>query len=801
MKIQNTIKLHDMICIIFFTLPHLAMASQHNTSITEVRYTAEFSEADLRYGKFNDYDVINMKDAHVFSALGKPVLPKTNVRIAIPAGTEVIDIEAQALNSFVIPGEFYIMPGQPPLKTSGSDSKLFVKPDDDVYGSDLPYPDKLVHFVLQSDLAGQEIVEISVYPLQYVPKDKRLILHTHLELIVTCTSGKTREPKCKERYYNLTERQRKLYEEMVKTMVVNPQDVVVNPPLGEISRMLPPGEYDHVIITTSSFSSYFQPLVDWHMKKGLRDTIVTTSWIYSHYAGPGDTLQIRQFIMDAAGTWGTMYFHIGGEDDYVPFAWRYYYGDYPSQITPSDEYYSDYDDDWTHEVFVGRASVHSTGEITAFVDKVLKYEREPPVTDYPLNVLLIGMDADDYTAFEDLKEVIDFYIPARFNVTKVYDSDHRAQNHRQAVINALNTGQNLVNHADHAYYTFLCTGIWNHDEAIDNSDVDELTNNNKMSIVVSLGCYANGMDYDDCIAEHFAIYNPHQAGVAFIGNTRNGWYIEGVPVSLSGVLDRDWWRGVFMESQDNLGKAFIWSKHQFGEDDSISKHCEWTFNLLGDPAMPIWTDTPASFVVTHEAKIPIGTTSYSVHVTSGGNPVNEAYVCLWKQNDGLYETGYTDASGNVILNLSPPPKTTGMMYVTVTKSNHLPYEGTAQVTVRVEYEPISRNRTRCAMNEELGMEVDINRRNPKLIHKQLIPISKPMMIFYSISRPGHVVLNVYDVTGRLVKTLVNTHKDEGIYSLQWNGNDNNNHKLVPGVYFIKLASDEFTSVEKVILTK
>jgi hypothetical protein len=256
-----------------------------------------------------------------------------------------------------------------------------------------------------------------------------------------------------------------------------------------------------------------------------------------------------------------------------------------------------------------------------------------------------------------------------------------------------------------------------------------------------------------------------------------------------------------MESQDNLGKAFIWSKHQFGEDDSISKHCEWTFNLLGDPAMPIWTDTPASFTVTHEAKLPIGTTSYSVHVASGSSPVNQAYVCLWKQNDGLYETGYTDASGNVTFTLNPPPKTTGTMYVTVTKSNYLPYEGTAQVTVRVEYEPLLRDRARYEMNGELGIEVDINKLKPELIIRKSIPFIKTTMIFYSIGRPGHVLLNVYDVTGRLVKTFVNTQKNEGMYSLQWNGNDNNNQKLVPGVYFIKLASDEFTSVEKVILTK
>jgi hypothetical protein len=57
------------------------------------------------------------------------------------------------------------------------------------------------------------------------------------------------------------------------------------------------------------------------------------------------------------------------------------------------------------------------------------------------------------------------------------------------------------------------TGYVHHNWYIDNGDVDALNNNNQMSIVVSLGCLSNSMDYSiDCIAEHFVIYNPNQGG-------------------------------------------------------------------------------------------------------------------------------------------------------------------------------------------------------------------------------------------------------------------------------------------------
>jgi len=127
---------------------------------------------------------------------------------------------------------------------------------------------------------------------------------------------------------------------------------------------------------------------------------------------------------------------------------------YYEENTPSDQYYSDFDDDWFHEVFVGRVSVGNTTEINTFINKVLKYEKDPPRTDYPLDVLLIGMDLDTYTLGEDLKEYINSYIPERFNVTKVYDSDPGY--HRTPIINALNAGQNLVNHADHSDWNCQC---------------------------------------------------------------------------------------------------------------------------------------------------------------------------------------------------------------------------------------------------------------------------------------------------------------------------------------------------------
>ena len=663
-KSKLMISLLIAVCFMFFARPVVSDEGY------EVRYMVEFSTDELSFDKLKGYDMVTLKDGDWFAELAKPMLPSKELKIALPSGMAVTSVYVVNTEKEEIAGEYHIFPAQPPIKIGLSDKDVdFVEPDDQVYTSNQPYPSKLVEFVHQSDLAGQGIAILQLYPLQYVPSEKRLTLYTSITLVIEGVGGY----ECAHYLSpNISERGRGTYEQMIKDMVQNPEDVQLNAAFKMSTSMVPPGgPFDHVIITSSSYASYFQRLVDWHNQKGVRDTVFTTSWIYSSYGGADYQEKIRNFIIDANSSWGTIYFLIGGEHQTVPFEYRNYY----DENTPSDQYYSDYNDNWIHDVFVGRVSVGSTTQINTFIDKLLKYEKDPPRTDYPLDVLLIGMDLHPYILGEDLKDSIDNYIPFYFNVTKVYDSDpYPPHNHKTETINALNAGQNLVNHADHAWIDYMGTGDRNHGWGIYSSNVDALTNNDQLSVVVSLGCDPNRMDANDCIAEHFVIYNPYQAGVAFTGNTRSGWGYLFQPCALSGKLDWEWWRGLFDRNKYNLGQTLIDSKHNFSTsspDVSLKRHCEWTFSLLGEPEMPIWTDEPDSFAVTHPSALPGGISPFPVHVEDSTThaPVESAYVCLWKEGD-VYLTGYTDAGGDITFN--PSPSTTGSMYVTVTKHNYIP---------------------------------------------------------------------------------------------------------------------------------
>ena len=129
-----------------------------------------------------------------------------------------------------------------------------------------------------------------------------------------------------EHYNTFTDEQHRLYEAMLRSVVVNPEQVLVNPLRGGPSMLVPTGVYDHVIITSSAFASFFEPLAFWHTQKGMKDTVVTTEWIYANYTGADDTVKIREFVIDANTNWGTMYFLMAGEGTIVPYGQRYYYG-------------------------------------------------------------------------------------------------------------------------------------------------------------------------------------------------------------------------------------------------------------------------------------------------------------------------------------------------------------------------------------------------------------------------------------------------------------------------------------------
>jgi flagellar hook assembly protein FlgD len=60
------------------------------------------------------------------------------------------------------------------------------------------------------------------------------------------------------------------------------------------------------------------------------------------------------------------------------------------------------------------------------------------------------------------------------------------------------------------------------------------------------------------------------------------------------------------------------------------------------------------------------------------------------------------------------------------------------------------------------------------------------------------MLLLFDVTGRLVRTIREERLEPGRYAPQWDGCDQAGKSVSPGVYFVKLVSGEFSSTRKIV---
>ena len=67
--------------------------------------------------------------------------------------------------------------------------------------------------------------------------------------------------------------------------------------------------------------------------------------------------------------------------------------------------------------------------------------------------------------------------------------------------------------------------------------------------------------------------------------------------------------------------------------------------------------------------------------------------------------------------------------------------------------------------------------------------------------PVQTSLNVYNVRGQLLRSLVNGMKSAGTYQIQWDGKDDAGRTLPSGVYFYRLQAGEFNQTRKMVMMK
>ncbi len=81
------------------------------------------------------------------------------------------------------------------------------------------------------------------------------------------------------------------------------------------------------------------------------------------------------------------------------------------------------------------------------------------------------------------------------------------------------------------------------------------------------------------------------------------------------------------------------------------------------------------------------------------------------------------------------------------------------------------------------------------------PFNPTTRVRFDLAQDDHVTLRVYDVKGRLVRTLINARLPEDRHECVWDGTDDQGMTLPSGTYFYRLRATHATQTRKMMLAK
>ena len=89
----------------------------------------------------------------------------------------------------------------------------------------------------------------------------------------------------------------------------------------------------------------------------------------------------------------------------------------------------------------------------------------------------------------------------------------------------------------------------------------------------------------------------------------------------------------------------------------------------------------------------------------------------------------------------------------------------------------------------------------RLVRNLPNPFHPPTTIEYEVAQAGHVVLRVFDVSGRQIRSLENRNLPAGRYTAQWDGRDESGKSVSSGVYFYRLRVNGAEATRRMVLTR
>jgi len=647
---------------------------------------------------------------------GEPLLPVGAARILLPPGEEIVSVrvvpEAASQASAHLPA-----PAQREYPLSFEGPIAPTQPKAAIYSSDALFPEQAGRLASVETYRGHRIAYVELFPLRARPASRQVEFVSALRVEITTASDEDARARSAVTFRSDDATRNWLarhtdnpdmadrYAQAGASGLFSRRNHTGGP--GDSRTFVDPADtYLHVIVTTQALVPACQPLVEDRTAKGLPSTIVEVDDIYASYTGRDNQERIRNFILDAYQNWESEYIFFMGDNNVIPDRDCYCYvidegNPMETNNLCCELYYGGLDGTWNDDgddrwgeveeadlapdIHVGRVCADNGSEALNYVNKVLRYERQPVVNeiesasfygeylweatygDWYMEEIRLGASTWGYTTAG---------VPLDWTTTTFYEEFGSWSGSQ--FISKMSSGCHMAHHLGHANETY--------DVKVYVSDIPSFTADgltHTYNFGYSQGCYAGCFDESDCIHEEFV--HAEKGFVAWIGNTRYGFGVHYTTNGSSQYYHRQFVDALFAEGLNELGAA-----NDDSRTDNVpyiayesNRWVHYEVTAFGDPAMPLWTARPRTPQLDHAGVFVLGMTSYAVTVSTNSQPVAGARVCLWDELGTCYGFGVTDATGDVTIAVTPGYP--GTMHLVVSDADLLVTETTFPIVPNGPY--------------------------------------------------------------------------------------------------------------------
>ncbi len=592
------------------------------------------------------WHTLDIPGAVVHGSIGEPGLPVVSRLVALPQGTS-LSVELISASKTIM-SDLKIFPVQDPAGEEFSFSAAAYSQK-----TSLPATGPEIKVGRPAILAGQMVVPLTLNPVQYDPTQGQAVIWTeaHLKLEFISDPG---APTARTT-------DRPLPMSFVKQM----ENQVLGFSRDNLKSSGAPvaafGTYVAIYGGDLTVRTNMAPLLEWRRLQGYH--VVELSSALSNL-DPEIIKDSLQSIYDNQNIPPLEFITIFG-DAVGSYSVPTWYEDLSGYNGGGDHYYTTLDgDDILADVHIGRVSFLNTNELTTVVNKILGYEKTPPV--------------DDAGWFGRACLQGD---PSASGITTIYTNQWLKGQlfaHGWTQVDTTWSG-NFVNPmmaqvgqgvSVYGYRGYLGTS------GISNGHVMSLANGGRLAMALLPTCDSGSFASSATCRSEAWLRAPNGGAVAAIGTATVGTHTRYNNCYYVGT-----WDGLLNGGDHRigvahtLGKMALYSGYYLAEPHRAEIWAVWN-NIMGDAATEIWTSVPGTLDVDYPTHISQGAQALTISVSQAGMPVAEARVCLL-QTDGPFDefqvTALTDQNGQVVLNL--PNQGASSAWVTVTKHDHLPHLG------------------------------------------------------------------------------------------------------------------------------